>query len=123
MFEVQNEVLVIYVEKFSKEEVCIDWFFFVVQLECCICVFNLWLMSWLEIDGQLVKVWQVFVIEDVMQLLLGIILVVMKQGIQVVIGKGILNLFLFQFVGKKVMSVQDLLNLCWEWFISGNCFV
>lgn len=76
--EVQDEIFVIYVEKLSKEEVCIDWLFLAVQFECCICVFNLWLMSWLEIEGQLVKVWKVLVIDMVINAVLGMIFEVNK---------------------------------------------
>ncbi|EHC74579.1 Methionyl-tRNA formyltransferase [Salmonella enterica subsp. enterica serovar Montevideo str. S5-403] len=132
--EAQNEVLVTHAEKLSKEEARIDWSLSAAQLERCIRAFNPWPMSWLEIDGQPVKVWQASVIEDCQkycmtissviedatQSLPGTILAATKQGIQVATGKGILNLLSLQPAGKKAMSAQDLLNSRREWFIPGN---
>lgn len=77
-------------------------------------------MSWMEIDGQPVKVWQASVIERVTQAEPGTILDATKQGIQVATGNGILNLLSLQPAGKKAMSTQDLLNSRREWFIPGN---
>ncbi len=54
--EVQDETLVTYAEKLSKEEARIDWSLSAAQLERCIRAFNPWPMSWLEIEGQPVKV-------------------------------------------------------------------
>lgn len=61
---VQDESLVTHAEKLSKEEARIDWSLSAVQLERCIRAFNPWPMSWLEIDGQPVKVWQASVIAE-----------------------------------------------------------
>ncbi|MBC9185306.1 methionyl-tRNA formyltransferase, partial [Escherichia coli] len=61
--EVQDETLVTYAEKLSKEEARIDWSLSAAQLERCIRAFNPWPMSWLEIEGQPVKVWKASVID------------------------------------------------------------
>lgn len=53
--EVQDETLVTYAEKLSKEEARIDWSLSAAQLERCIRAFNPWPMSWLEIEGQRLK--------------------------------------------------------------------
>ncbi len=63
--EVQDETLVTYAEKLSKEEARIDWSLSAAQLERCIRAFNPWPMSWLEIEGQPVKVWKASVIDTV----------------------------------------------------------
>lgn len=118
--EVQDEALVTYAEKLSKEEACIDWSLSAAQLERCIRAFNPWPMSWLEIDGQPVKVWRASVITDASSAEPGTIVASGKQGIQVATADGILNLESLQPAGKKAMSAQDLLNSRREWFITGN---
>ena len=121
--EVQDETLVTYAEKLSKEEARIDWSLSAAQLERCIRAFNPWPMSWLEIEGQPVKVWKASVIDTATKAAPGTILEANKQGIQVATGDGILNLLSLQPAGKKAMSAQDLLNSRREWFVPGNRLV
>jgi len=118
--EVQDEALVTYAEKLSKEEARLDWSLPAAQLERCIRAFNPWPMSWLEIDGQPVKVWQASVIAGPVNAAPGTIIEANKQGIQVATVEGILNLESLQPAGKKAMSAQDLLNSRREWFTPGN---
>lgn len=118
--EVQDEALVTYAEKLSKEEARLDWSLPAAQLERCIRAFNPWPMSWLEIDGQPVKVWQASVIAGPVNAAPGTIVEANKQGIQVATVEGILNLESLQPAGKKAMSAQDLLNSRREWFTPGN---
>ncbi|MEB6381635.1 methionyl-tRNA formyltransferase [Leclercia adecarboxylata] len=118
--EVQDEALVTYAEKLSKEEARLDWSLSAVQLERCIRAFNPWPMSWLEIDGQPVKVWKASVINGNTNAAPGTIIEASKQGIQVATVEGILNLESLQPAGKKAMSAQDLLNSRREWFTPGN---
>lgn len=118
--EVQDEALVTYAEKLSKEEARLDWSLPAAQLERCIRAFNPWPMSWLEIDGQPVKVWQASVIAGPVNAAPGTIVEANKQGIQVATVEGILNLESLQPAGKKAMSAQDLLNSRREWFVPGN---
>ena len=118
--EVQDEALVTYAEKLSKEEAQIDWSLPAAQLERCIRAFNPWPMSWLEIDGQPVKVWRASVIAEAAHAEPGTIVAATKQGIQVATGDGILSLESLQPAGKKAMSAQDLLNSRREWFTPGT---
>ncbi|HKS32695.1 MAG TPA: methionyl-tRNA formyltransferase [Enterobacteriaceae bacterium] len=118
--EVQDESQVTYAEKLSKEEARMDWALSATQLERCIRAFNPWPMSWLEIDGQPVKVWQASVIHSQVSAEPGTIIDVSKQGIQVATSEGILNLESLQPAGKKAMSAQDLLNSRREWFVPGS---
>ncbi|WP_442780261.1 methionyl-tRNA formyltransferase [Enterobacter cancerogenus] len=118
--EVQDEALVTYAEKLSKDEALLDWALPAAQLERCIRAFNPWPMSWMTIDDQPVKVWKASVIERHVQAAPGTIVEANKQGIQVATAEGILNLESLQPAGKKAMSVQDLLNSRREWFIPGN---
>jgi len=118
--EVQDEALVTYAEKLTKEEARLDWSLPAAQLARCIRAFNPWPMSWLEIDGQPVKVWQASVIAGPVNAAPGTIIEANKQGIQVATVEGILNLESLQPAGKKAMSAQDLLNSRREWFTPGN---
>lgn len=120
MPETQDEALVTYAEKLSKEEARIDWNLSAAQLERCIRAFNPWPMSWLEIDGQPLKVWRASVINTQASSLPGTVLAVSKQGIQVATTEGILNLEELQPAGKKAMKAQDLLNSRREWFEPGT---
>lgn len=99
--EVQDEALVTYAEKLTKEEARLDWSLPAAQLERCIRAFNPWPMSWLEIDGQPVKVWQASVIAGPVNAAPGTIIEANKQGIQVATVEGILNLESLQPAGKK----------------------
>ncbi|AIR64129.1 methionyl-tRNA formyltransferase [Cedecea neteri] len=118
--EVQDEVLVTYADKLSKEEARINWNLSAVQLERCIRAFNPWPMSWLEIDGQPLKVWRASVINTQTNSAPGTILAASKQGIQVATTEGVLNLEELQPAGKKAMKAQDLLNSRREWFEPGT---
>ena len=118
--ETQDESLVTYAEKLSKEEARVDWSLSAEQLERCIRAFNPWPMSWFEVDGQPVKVWGAEAIARKTSAHPGSIVEASKQGIQVATGDGILNLLSLQPAGKKAMSAQDLLNSRREWFTPGN---
>lgn len=118
--EVQDEALVTYAEKLSKEEAQIDWSLSAAQLERCIRAFNPWPMSWMTIDDQPVKVWKASVVDGQAKAEPGTIIDASKNGIQVATGEGILNLESLQPAGKKAMSAQDLLNSRREWFIPGH---
>ena len=118
--EVQDESLVTYAEKLSKEEAQLDWSLSAAQLERCIRAFNPWPMSWLTIDEQPVKIWKASVIDGDSRAEPGTIIDANKQGIQVATAEGILNLESLQPAGKKAMSAQDLLNSRREWFTPGK---
>ncbi len=118
--QVQDEALVTYAEKLSKEEARLDWSLSAAQLERCIRAFNPWPMSWFMIDEQPVKIWQASAIPSVPGAEPGTIVDASKAGIQVATVDGILNLESLQPAGKKAMSAQDLLNSRREWFVPGN---
>ncbi len=119
--EVQDESLVTYAEKLSKEEARLDWSLSAEQLERCVRAFNPWPVSYFAIDEQPVKVWQAQVIDaDKSGLTPGQILAADKKGIQVATVQGVLNITQLQPAGKKPMSAQDLLNSRSEWFTPGT---
>ncbi|MDR3434216.1 MAG: methionyl-tRNA formyltransferase [Rouxiella aceris] len=119
--EVQNESLVTYAEKLSKEEARLDWSLSAEQLERCIRAFNPWPVSYFMIDEQPVKVWNAQVISGEQQAHQpGKIICADKKGIQIATAQGVLNITQLQPAGKKPMSAQDLLNSRSEWFAPGT---
>ena len=117
--EVQDESLVSYAEKLSKEEAKLDWSLSATQLERCIRAFNPWPVSYFTVDDQPVKVWKATVLPH-LDRHPGKILQADKNGIQVATADGVLNIEELQPAGKKPMKAQDLLNSRREWFTPGN---
>lgn len=119
--EKQDEALVTYAEKLSKEEARLNWTLSAAQLERCVRAFNPWPVSFFMIDNQPVKVWQSQVIAAEHDQAPGTIISADKNGIAVATAEGLLLMTQLQPSGKKSMSAQDLLNSRREWFIPGNC--
>lgn len=117
--EVQDEALVSYAEKLSKEEARLDWSLSAEQLERCIRAFNPWPVSYFTVDEQPVKVWQASVLPHINKQP-GEIVQADKYGIQIATADGVLNLLSLQPAGKKAMPAQDLLNSRREWFVPGT---
>jgi len=115
----QDEALVTYADKLSKEEAQLNWQLSAEQLERCIRAFNPWPVSYFMVEGQPVKVWQADVLPGKGDAP-GTIIAADKQGIQVATAEGILNITQLQPAGKKAMSAQDLLNSRRDWFIVGK---
>lgn len=117
--EVQDEALVSYAEKLSKEEAKLDWSLSAAQLERCIRAFNPWPVSYFTIEDLSVKVWSASILPHVDKQP-GEILQADKQGIQVATADGVLNIEMLQPAGKKAMTAQDLLNSRRDWFSPGK---
>ena len=118
--EPQDDALANYAEKLSKEEARIDWSMDAVAIERCIRAFNPWPISWFEVAGQTVKVWQAEVVAQDHGQAAGTLLKADKQGIEVATGQGVLRLLTLQPPGKKAMSVSELLNSRRDWFEPGT---
>lgn len=116
----QDETLVTYAEKLSKEEARLDWALTAVQLERCIRAFNPWPVSYFVIDEQPIKVWKATVIEDSSTTVPGTIIDAGKHGIHIATADGILNIEELQPAGKKAMKAHELLNSRREWFTPGT---
>ena len=117
--EVQDEALVSYAEKLSKEEAKLDWMLSASQLERCIRAFNPWPVSYFTLEDQPIKVWKASVLPHVAKQP-GEIVQADKNGIQIATADGVLNIEELQPAGKKAMKAQDLLNSRREWFTPGN---
>lgn len=118
--EPQDDALANYAEKLAKEEARIDWSMDAVAIERCIRAFNPWPISWFDVAGQTVKVWQAEVVAQDHGQAAGTLLKADKQGIEVATGQGVLRLLTLQPPGKKAMSVSDLLNSRRDWFEPGT---
>ncbi|WP_447838908.1 methionyl-tRNA formyltransferase [Aeromonas salmonicida] len=118
--EAQDDALANYAEKLSKEEARIDWSMEAVAIERCIRAFNPWPISWFEVAGQAIKVWQAEVVDSGHSQPAGTLLKADKQGIDIATGLGVLRLLTLQPPGKKAMSVSDLLNSRRDWFEPGT---
>ncbi len=118
--EPQDDALANYAEKLSKEEARIDWSMDAIAIERCIRAFNPWPISWFDVAGQTVKVWQAEVVAQDHGQAAGTLLKADKQGIEVATGQGVLRLLTLQPPGKKAMSVSDLLNSRRDWFEPGT---
>ena len=118
--EAQDDALAHYAQQLSKEEARIDWSMEAVAIERCIRAFNPWPISWFEVAGQTVKVWQAEVLPKAHGQAAGTLLKADKQGIEVATGQGVLRLLTLQPPGKKAMSVSDLLNSRRDWFEPGT---
>ncbi|WP_244061387.1 methionyl-tRNA formyltransferase, partial [Aeromonas caviae] len=84
--EPQDDALANYAEKLSKEEARIDWSMDAVAIERCIRAFNPWPISWFDVAGQTVKVWQAEVVAQDHGQAAGTLLKADKQGIEVATG-------------------------------------
>lgn len=118
--EKQHESDVTYAEKLSKQEAQLNWNLSAKQLERCIRAFNPWPVSYFEVKGELVKVWQANEISEMHNQPVGTILKANKQGICIATQEGALNMTVLQPAGKKPMSAQDLLNSRKDWFVEGQ---
>ena len=77
-------------------------------------------MSYFDVIGEPVKVWQAEVIKTSNNQPVGTILQADKKGICIATSDGALNMTLLQPAGKKPMSAQDLLNSRKAWFEVGK---
>ncbi|WP_354622932.1 methionyl-tRNA formyltransferase [Psychromonas sp. MME2] len=118
--QVQDEQFANYAKKLSKDEALIDWSCDGAFIERSIRAFNPWPMSYFMLSGQAIKVHRASCINQLSDKAVGTIIAADKKGIQVVTGKGVLNLEVIQLAGKKAMPVQDILNSRRELFALGT---
>ncbi|XKM13362.1 methionyl-tRNA formyltransferase [Orbaceae bacterium ac157xtp] len=118
--EPQDDALATYAKKLSKQEAKLDWNLPATQLERCVRAFNPWPISYFEIEGQSIKVWQAEAINTPSHQTPGTIIKADKTGIHIATVDGVLVITQLQPAGKKSMSAQDLLNSRKEWFQIGT---
>ncbi|NVK56994.1 MAG: methionyl-tRNA formyltransferase [Alteromonadaceae bacterium] len=119
--EKQNETQATYAKKLSKEEAFLDWQQPALQLSRNVRAFNPWPVSWTQVQGKNVKVWQASAIDAASSdSIPGTIVAADKHGIVVATCDGALCIEKLQLPGKKPMAVQDILNGHQDWFAVGS---
>ena len=118
--EKQQQSQATYAEKLSKQEAKLDWNLSAIQLERYVRAFNPWPVSYFEVNGEPIKVWQAEVMATQHNQPVGTILQADKKGICIATSDGSLNMTILQPAGKKPMSAQDLLNSRKSWFEVGK---
>ncbi len=109
--EVQNEDLVTYAKKLSKQEALIDWQQSAVQIHRNICAFNGWPVAQTQLNGETLRIWQSRLISDsgghngrAGQV------IDTTDGLDVGTGSGVLRITQVQMPGKKPVSSADFLR-------------
>ena len=116
--EKQNDELVNYAKKLSKEEANIDWHMPAQQIERNIRAFNPWPICFTQMQGNTVKIYAAELVESAGNP--GEVLAADKTGITVATTEGALKITQLQPQGKKPMSAQDFLNGRADWVAVGS---
>jgi methionyl-tRNA formyltransferase len=119
--QVQDEHLVTYAHKLSKEEAQLDWQQPATVLERWVRAFNPWPICWfLTAQGEPVKVWRSSAEADSSSAEPGTVLAADKQGIVVKTATGALRLLVLQPAGKKPLNAAEFLNGRSDWLTLGS---
>lgn len=117
--KVQDDALVTYAHKLTKEEAELDWQVPAVMLERWVRAFNPWPMAWVTSAGGPVKVWHAKVVAGEPKLAPGTVVAADKHGIVVQTSEQALAITELQPPGKKAMAAGDFLNGRADWFAPG----
>ncbi len=107
--EKQDEALVTYAHKLDKSESALDWTRSAGELVRQVRGLNAWPVAQTKLQGKVMRVWQVEVVDINSNATPGLILDDNKH-IDVVTGDAVLRLLEIQMPGKKRMQVVDFLN-------------
>lgn len=115
----QDENLVNYAKKITKQEANIDWQLSAVEVERNIRAFNSWPICYTHLGQQRLRIWQSELSDTHSDMLPGSILANDKQSLEVVTGAGVIKLVAVQLAGGKVITAQDFVN---AHEVSDRCF-
>ena len=115
----QDETLVSYAKKISKQEANINWQQSASEIERKIRAFNTWPVAYSYLNDQRIRIWQAECLSEVNDNIAGRIISANKNGIQVATGDGVINLTTLQQAGGKIISAHDFMN---AHDVSGLCF-
>lgn len=107
--EVQDEALVVYAEKLTKQEATLDWTKPAVDLACQVRGLNAWPVAQTQWQGQVLRIWQATAESDTVTVKAG---TVQCDGhkVRVATGEGWLNLQEVQLPGGKAMPIEAFIN-------------
>lgn len=108
--EVQNEDLVTYAKKISKEDGCIRWQDSALTIDRLIRAFNPWPIAYLRLGEEQVRVHRASMVNLNAAVAPGTIIALDKKGLLVATGEGGLLIEKIQFPGGKAVTVADWLN-------------
>ncbi|MCP4474257.1 MAG: methionyl-tRNA formyltransferase [Gammaproteobacteria bacterium] len=106
----QDETQVCYAKKISKKEAKTDWHDSAEQIERRIRAFNPWPVATAQLADKTVRLWQAQALSQQHDTIVGMVLNLCSEGIDVATGSGILRLTHLQLPGAKILSAADLLN-------------
>jgi len=109
--EVQDETLVTYAHKITKEEAELNWHSPAKELEHKIRAFNPWPIAFFREGEHVIRVWNAIVIEQNLNPHTpGEILQANAGGIDIATEKNVLRLLKIQLPGGRMLPVADILN-------------
>lgn len=106
----QDETLVSFAKKISKQEADINWQQTASEIERKIRAFNDWPVAYSYLNDQRIRIWQAECLSEANNNIAGRIISTSKEGIQVATGDGVINLTTLQQAGGKIISAHDFVN-------------
>ncbi len=106
----QDESLVTYAKKLTREEAQLNFNLDAKTLERYIRAYQPWPIAYFTLDNLNIKVYQAEVITTQANAPVGTIVQADKQGLAIATSDGILRITVMQMPGKKAMKVADILN-------------
>lgn len=113
--EAQNEAEATYAAKLSKEEAQINWQLSATDIDRAIRGYNPWPVAWFKEGEEVIRVWQAEVVIETEAVIensavAGTLVAVVKDGLIVACGEGLLKITRLQLPNRPQMQASDLLN-------------
>lgn len=99
-----------YAYKLTKEEGLIDFKNSCQLIDCKVRAFIPWPNAYVKLDGDLVRIADIQIIDKSVNIIPATILDIDKHGIKVQAQDGVINIGSLQFPGKKMLPVASILN-------------
>jgi methionyl-tRNA formyltransferase len=117
---IQDESLVTYAKKITKEEASIDWQATAVELARKVRAFNSWPVAYTRLGADTLRIWQAQALAETTSASPGTILEFSRAGLKVATGDGVLLVQMCQLPGGRAQSVADFFNAHQTDFVVGK---